>query len=214
MAIRKAPPTTATSPAPAIIRCSCSISSAIWNAPRCVLAMSIVPMVGRTCWGRSWPAIGAGSSVVTFAPMRPLQIQRSMSSWRLNTTTTRSGCLPIRFFSRRSSICSSALLVVLRARSAGTTPTFAIKHKAGRHRAAWWHDTADRQREKHCCQIKYCGGIALLNRVEDRAIPYIDAVLEADIGDDHDYKADGKYPRQPVAACSPKALGTDPEARE
>jgi hypothetical protein len=34
--------------------------------------------------------------------------------------------------------------------------------------------------------------------------------LEADIGDDHDYKADGKYPRQPVAACSPKALGTDP----
>src|SRR5665647_1710285 len=32
MATRKAQPTTVTSPAPAIIRCSCSISLAIWNA--------------------------------------------------------------------------------------------------------------------------------------------------------------------------------------
>jgi hypothetical protein len=36
MATRKAPPTTATSPAPAIILRSCSISLAIWNAARCV----------------------------------------------------------------------------------------------------------------------------------------------------------------------------------
>jgi len=32
------PPTTATSPAPVIILCSCSTSSAIWNAARCVQA--------------------------------------------------------------------------------------------------------------------------------------------------------------------------------
>src|ERR1019366_8829367 len=64
MATRKAPPTTATSPAPAIIRCSCSISSANWNAARCVQATSIQRTVGRTCWNRSWPCIGASSSAV------------------------------------------------------------------------------------------------------------------------------------------------------
>ncbi len=70
--------------------------------------------------------------------MPPLQIPRSMSSWRRKPTITQSGCLPIRFFNRRSDICSSALLVVLRARCDEPTPASAIRRKAGRHRAAWW----------------------------------------------------------------------------
>src|SRR5665811_326863 len=89
MATRKAQPTTVTSPAPAIIRCSCSISLAIWNAAHCVQAPSIRPTVGRTCRSRSWLGLGA---------------------------------------------CSSALLVVLRARFDGTTPISAIRRKVGRHR--------------------------------------------------------------------------------
>jgi hypothetical protein len=36
----------ATITAPVIIRCSCSINSAIWNAARCVRAMSTAPMAG------------------------------------------------------------------------------------------------------------------------------------------------------------------------
>jgi hypothetical protein len=36
-----------TMPAPVIIRCSCSTSSAIWNAARCVPGTSIAPMIGR-----------------------------------------------------------------------------------------------------------------------------------------------------------------------
>src|SRR6266536_870246 len=57
-AIRRARPTTGTSLAPAITRCSCSISSVIWNAACCVRATSILRTVGRTRWSRSWPAIG------------------------------------------------------------------------------------------------------------------------------------------------------------
>src|SRR5258707_11744239 len=38
-----------------ITRCSCSISSVIWNAACCVRATSIRRTVGRTRWSRSWP---------------------------------------------------------------------------------------------------------------------------------------------------------------
>ena len=38
-------------------------------------------------------------------------------------------------------------------------------------------------------EIKNGGGIALLDGVEDRPIPDIDAVLKADIGDDQDQAA-------------------------
>src|ERR1017187_4172645 len=138
MATRKAPLTTATSPETAIIRCSCSISLAIWNAAHCVQAMSIRPTVGRTCWSRSWPGIGASSSAATSEPMPPLQILRSTSSRRPNTTSTRSGCLPIRFYNRGSATCSSARSVALPSRFGGTTPTSAIRRKAGRYHAASW----------------------------------------------------------------------------
>ena len=62
--------------------------------------------------------------------------------------------------------------------------------------------------------MKHGRGIAFLDGVEDRPIPDIDAVLETDIGDDQDHKADGKHPRQPVAASAPKSLGADPESRQ
>ena len=42
-------------------------------------------------------------------------------------------------------------------------------------------DAADREREEHAGQIEHGGGIALLDGVEDRAIPDVDAVLKADI---------------------------------
>jgi hypothetical protein len=117
-ATRKAPPITATSPAPAIIRCSCSTSSAIWNAPRCVRAMSTRRTVGRKCWSRSWPDIGGSSSAATSAPMRPFRILRSTSSWRAKASSTRSVCRPTTCCRSVSATCSRGLLVVLRARSA------------------------------------------------------------------------------------------------
>ena len=41
-----------TTTVPAIIRCSCSISSAIWNAARFVPATSTAPTAGRVCLSR------------------------------------------------------------------------------------------------------------------------------------------------------------------
>src|ERR1035437_5089697 len=85
-----------------------------------------------------WPGIGASSSAATSEPMPPLQILRSTSSRRPNTTSTRSGCLPIRFYNRGSATCSSARSVALPSRFGGTTPTSAIRRKAGRYHAASW----------------------------------------------------------------------------
>jgi hypothetical protein len=50
----KAPPTTAISAAPAITRCSCSTSSAIWSGAPCGPATCTAPMAGPRCWGRWW----------------------------------------------------------------------------------------------------------------------------------------------------------------
>jgi Transposase DDE domain group 1 len=50
--------TTGTLPAPATTRCSCSTSSAIWNAARCGPAMSAAPMADAMCWSRWWHATG------------------------------------------------------------------------------------------------------------------------------------------------------------
>ena len=59
MASRKAAPTTAISAAPAITRCSCSTSSAIWSAALCGRATSTAPTAGVTCWSRWSRATGA-----------------------------------------------------------------------------------------------------------------------------------------------------------
>src|SRR5581483_8090944 len=58
------------------------------------------------------------------------------------------------------------------------------------------------------------GGIALLDGVEDRAIPDVDAVLEADIGDDQEQQSDREHPCQPVAALAPIPARADPESRQ
>jgi hypothetical protein len=52
MVARRGQPITAISAAPAITHCSCSTSSAIWNAVPYVRATSTAPMAGATCWSR------------------------------------------------------------------------------------------------------------------------------------------------------------------
>ena len=73
---------------------------------------------------------------------------------------------------------------------------------------------ADGERKEHRGQIIHGGGIALLDGVEDRAIPDIDAVLKADMGDDQDQQADRKRPRQPAALLAPVSARADPEPRQ
>ena len=90
----EAAPRTAISPAPAITRCSCSTSSAIWNAVRCAPATSTAPTAGTTCSSRSWPATGARSHASISAPTRPSPTPRSTSFWRPRGSSTRSGCRP------------------------------------------------------------------------------------------------------------------------
>ena len=48
---------------------------------------------------------------------------------------------------------------------------------------------ADREREEYRGEIIHGGGVALLDGVEDRAIPDVDAVLKADIGNDQEQAA-------------------------
>jgi hypothetical protein len=80
------------SPAPAIIRCSFSTSSATSNGARCVRATFTRRTAGGTCLNRSRPATGSVTCVATSAPMPPLPTPRSTSSWRPKVTSTRSGC--------------------------------------------------------------------------------------------------------------------------
>ena len=61
LASRRTASGTGITTAPAIIHCSCSISSAIWSAARFVPATSIAPMAGRACLIPSWRAITARS---------------------------------------------------------------------------------------------------------------------------------------------------------
>src|SRR6516162_4526701 len=75
-------------------------------------------------------------------------------------------------------------------------------------------DAADREREDQRGQMKHGCGVALLDRIEDRAIPDIDAILEADRADDEEDEPDGERPCQPVAALAPIAARADPEPRQ
>ena len=90
----------------------------------------------------------------------------------------------------------------------------ALDAHAGEHLRHAEQHAADRERKEHRGEIIHGGGIALLDGVEDRAIPDIDAVLKADIGDDQDQQPDRKQPRQPVAASAPIAARADPEPRQ
>ena len=62
----------------------------------------------------------------------------------------------------------------------------ALDAHAGEHLRHAEQHAADRERKEHRGEIVYGGGIALLDGVEDRAVPDIDAVLKADIGDDQE----------------------------
>ena len=73
---------------------------------------------------------------------------------------------------------------------------------------------ADRQREEYGAEIEHGRGIALLDGIEDRAVPDVDAVLKADIADDQQQQPDRKCPRQAVAAPAPKTARADPESRQ
>src|SRR6185369_17868329 len=73
---------------------------------------------------------------------------------------------------------------------------------------------ADRERKEHRGEIIHGGGIALLDGVEDGAIPDVDAVLEADIGNDQEQQSERKKPRQPVTVLAPVAARADPEPRQ
>src|SRR4249920_1422593 len=75
---------TAITPAPAIIRCSCSTSSAIWNAARYVPATCTVPTAGRVCLSRSSCGIRARSCVSTSEPMQPSPCRESTSASKLS----------------------------------------------------------------------------------------------------------------------------------
>ena len=76
------------------VRCSCSTSSAIWNAAICDPATCTAPMAGTTCSSRSSCAIAAGSGASISGPMPPSPCRVSTSTWRLSTSNTRSGCPP------------------------------------------------------------------------------------------------------------------------
>ena len=68
--------------APAIIRCSCSTSSAIWNAAPYVLVTCTAPMAGRTCSSPLWNATRIKSHVSISGPMPPSPCRASTSIWR------------------------------------------------------------------------------------------------------------------------------------
>src|SRR4029079_14817578 len=72
-------------------------------------------------------------------------------------------------------------------------------------------NAADREWKEDGREIVDGSGIALLDGVEDRAIPDVDAVLKADSTDDQDQQPDRKQPRQPVALAAPIAARAAPE---
>src|SRR5215831_1877350 len=93
--------------APVITRCSCSISSVIWNAARCVPAMSTAPTAGRMCSTRSCNAIEARSRASIFAPMQPSPCPRSTSFSKRSGSSMRSGCRPTKSCKVGLATCSS-----------------------------------------------------------------------------------------------------------
>src|SRR6516162_9798496 len=89
------------------VRCSCSTSSAIWNAAICDPATCTAPMAGTTCSSRSSCAIAAGSGASISGPMPPSPCRVSTSTWRLSTSNTRSGCPPTKCCRTGSATCSN-----------------------------------------------------------------------------------------------------------
>ena len=90
MANRKRAAGTGITNARAIIRCSCSTSSAIWSAARCVPATSIAPTAETACSSRSWRATRTKSHAFTFAatPASPIPTYTIISKPRPSDTSS------------------------------------------------------------------------------------------------------------------------------
>jgi hypothetical protein len=90
-ALRKALPTTATSSAHAIIRCSASINAATWSERSFAMAMFTVQMTGRAFWSRSLLVIEATTSSGSFVAMLALPIPMYIGVSKPRDTSMRSG---------------------------------------------------------------------------------------------------------------------------
>src|SRR5271167_4457748 len=118
-------------PAPAIIRCLCSTTSAIWNAALCVPATCTARTVGRKYSTRSWRVTGARSRASISAPTRASLTLKSMISWKPSGSSMRSGFRPTGFYRIGSATCSSAQSGDRRTRRVGSMPTSPIRLEAG-----------------------------------------------------------------------------------
>jgi hypothetical protein len=116
--------------------CSCSTSSAIWNAARCV--------PGNVHSADGWEGVikpvveryqGKVSLIYFRADMQPSRCPRSTSIWRLSGSSMRSGYPPTKFFRTGSAICSSVRSGGSQAKSGDTTRTLPIRQEAGPSRA-------------------------------------------------------------------------------
>lgn len=72
-------------------------------------------------------------------------------------------------------------------------------------------DAAKHERHEHRAQEVDGVGVALLDRVEDGAVPDIDPILEDDIDADQDQQPDGQRPGELVTVPSPITAPADPE---
>ena len=136
-AIRRARPTTGTSGVPAIIRCLCSTSLAIWSGAPCAPATSIAPMAGATFWNPWLPVIGIGRCGATSEAMQPSPRRTSMSSWKPRVTSTRSVSRPTRFFKQASLTCSRVPSVARPTMCAVSMPASAIRPPRGTGSVGW-----------------------------------------------------------------------------
>jgi Transposase DDE domain group 1 len=124
---------TATTTAPAIIRCSYSISSAIWNAVCRVPAMFTVPMDGKKCLTRLWRVIADRSRASISGPTPGSPIRKSTNTWKPKASSMRSGY-------RKTTSCRNGLAICSSGQSAARPTTFddrmrtsPIKPEAGRN---------------------------------------------------------------------------------
>ena len=88
----------------AIIRCSCSTSSAIWNAARCVPATSIARTAGTACSSQSWRATKATSHASISAATLASPIPTSTTISKPRASNTSFACRRTGSCKRRSAI--------------------------------------------------------------------------------------------------------------
>src|ERR1700730_7098074 len=137
MANRRWVPGTGTLPPPAIIRCSCSINFAIWNAAPCARAIFTAPTDGTLCSSLSWRGIKVKSRAFIFVPTPASPIPGCTNIWRLNGSNTPFDFRRTASFKSGSAICSNVRLVARPMTCADLTRTSPIRPEAGTSRAGW-----------------------------------------------------------------------------